>query len=299
MTIVRHLTRFLDRPGGRRILGLLATWHAKLLSGFDMEVFFDEVWLHHVENQYWATSVDFNYYSDSARKWSNRTKLRHESAKDWWFHHYQPQPGDVIVDIGAGLGEHIPTFSKSVGPKGSVLAVEAHPDTYTMLERTVSWNRFSNVSCIHKAIMGETGQVFITTSDRYISNVVQMRAEDNPNVLPVDGVPLDEICQERNIDRIDLIKMNIEGAECDAMRGMQKALRNTRFVCIACHDFRADRGDGEEFRTKAIVADFLRDHGFHVSARDDDSRQFVRDHLYGWNRMLVKNVGESHDGAFV
>ena len=66
--------------------------------------------------------------------WGAATKYLRD-ADDYWFHVYQPQPGDVIVDIGAGRGEDVFAFSKAVGRTGHVWAIEAHPTSYTMLGR--------------------------------------------------------------------------------------------------------------------------------------------------------------------
>lgn len=53
-------------------------------------------------------------------------------------------------------------------------------------------------------------------------------------------------------------------------------------VCIAAHDFRADRGEGEEFRTLEFTRDFLRECGFTLLTRDDDPRYYVPYHVHGY-----------------
>ena len=75
--------------------------------------------------------------------------------------------------------------------------------------------------------------------------------------------------------------MNIEGAEQNAIDGMSESITKTRHVCFAAHDFRAARGEGEHFRTRKAVIEFLRDHGFEVKTRNSDPRPAVRDHIHG------------------
>ena len=75
--------------------------------------------------------------------------------------------------------------------------------------------------------------------------------------------------------------MNIEGAERHALPGCREALRRTRSVCIAAHDFRAARGEGEAFRTLAFVREFLTSAGFNLVTRDDDPRYYVPYHVHG------------------
>lgn len=287
MTVLRRIIRLLDRPGGRAVLALLATLHAKHNTGINFKVFYDRVWLHQLGDEYWSDSVEFEYYGDSAEKWVLEAERLRKATVDYWFHLYDPSQGDVIVDVGAGVGTNIPTFAGAVGLQGRVYAIEAHPGTHTLLERMVHWNRFSNVTCVHKAILGERGERFITSRADYAGNRIIFDS-DNPKepLLSVDGCALDDICDHYHIDRIALLKMNIEGSEREALKGMSKCLEKTRHVCVACHDFVADRGHSEIFRTKAFVSEYLRDKGFDLFMRNEDDRDFVRDHVYGQNRRL-------------
>jgi hypothetical protein len=80
--------------------------------------------------------------------------------------------------------------------------------------------------------------------------------------------------------------MNIEGAERFALQGMEQSLKRVRSICVACHDFRAERGDGEHFRTREFVEQFLSERGFRLTWRKDDPRPSVRDHVFGVNQKL-------------
>jgi hypothetical protein len=76
--------------------------------------------------------------------------------------------------------------------------------------------------------------------------------------------------------------MNIEGAERLALPGCKEAIGRARFVCIAAHDFRANRGEGEDFRTLAFVWQFLTNAGFRLITRDEDPRYYVPFHVHGF-----------------
>jgi hypothetical protein len=92
------------------------------------------------------------------------------------------------------------------------------------------------------------------------------------------------------ITRIDLLKMNIEGAEREAIRGVGALLANTHHVCISCHDFLG-------MPTKAEVRQFLTEHGFAVTAREDAREPWTRDYLYGVRQK--PGVSVLKDGSFV
>ena len=98
---------------------------------------------------------------------------------------------------------------------------------------------------------------------------------------PVEGVTFDSLCERYGINRIDFLKMNIEGAERSALPGCRDALHRVRNVCVAAHDFRAARGEGEDFRTLPFVREFLTAAGFRLITRDDDPRYYVPYHVHG------------------
>ncbi len=284
MTLARAALRLLDRSVGRKILASYASWHARRASGREVEVLYDGVWMHRVNGIYWADAPNFAYHRLITPKWMRYADGQEQWGRDFWFHVYEPQQGDIIVDIGAGAGTDLPLFSRQVGPDGRVIAIEAHPTTFEMMERTVDRNQLANVRCFHKAIVDRPGTLAITDDERHISNAIDFAGQaSSSSTFNVEGCTLETVCAEAAVDRIDLLKMNIEGAEQYAILGMSEMLERIRNVCICCHDFRAERGDGAHFRTRKVVTEYLCDHGFKVTTRDDDARPFVRDHIHGVN----------------
>lgn len=201
-------------------------------------------------------------------------------AEDYWFHVYKPRAGHVIVDIGAGRGEDVYAFSRAVGPQGRVWAIEAHPESFGHLTRFSDEHQLTNVRALNLACMDRPAMLQIETLPVWESNFVREGAA-TPTSHPVEAITFDAVCRRHSIDRIDFLKMNIEGAERFALRGMPEAIRRVRWVCIAAHDFRADRGEGEEFRTRAFVERFLREAGFTLVSRDADPRYYVPYHIHG------------------
>lgn len=201
-------------------------------------------------------------------------------ANDYWFHVYKPHPGDVIVDIGAGRGEDVYAFSRAVGPQGRVWAIEAHPESFRLLQEFCAEHKLENVRCLNLACLDRPGQLQIETLPVWESNFVR-EGPPTPTSFPVEAITFDALCRRHSITRIDFLKMNIEGAELNALPGCREALKCTRFCCIAAHDFRAARGEGEHFRTLAFVGEFLTHSGFTLTTRDDDPRYYVPYHVHG------------------
>ncbi len=287
MTAIRTLINILDRPGGRGLLSAVASWHARMVCRQDVDVFYDEVWMHRVEGL--GAVVDkrrFSYYRDSPLSWKAKIEASIAATEDFWFHKYQPRPGDVIVDVGAAAGEDTRVFARAVGDSGRVIAIEAHPRTFRYLEKTCRWNGPDNATCLQYAIMDRPGSVRIEDRGRYRSNsVLPALGSGRRKTLETPAERLDVLLAELGIQKVDFLKMNIEGAERFAMDGMREALATTRNVCIACHDFKAERGEGEAFRTRDYVIERLRGHEFDLFIRQDDRRPYVRDHVHGVKRQ--------------
>ena len=71
----------------------------------------------------------------------------------------------------------------------------------------------------------------------------------------------DDFIEENNIDRIDLFKVNIEGAEMQIIKGMDKHIQLIENFAISCHDFLFQ----EETHIRETVSEFFKSKGFEVS----------------------------------
>lgn len=265
----------LDRRGGRAILGFLATrWAGRALPGVLIE-YRQGVWVHRLGGYTFADSLRFDYYAYTINRWPRKLEKILSEAEDHWFFAGRPTAGGVIVDVGAGKGEDCVAFSRAVGPNGKVLAVEAHPATIQCLRASIELNGLSNVMPIHCALTEKPGSVMIETAEDWESSSVVSDVKGGDRV---PGVPLDALVKQHNLTRIDLLKMNIEGAEALAIEGMMQSFPIIRALCISCHDFRANRGDGEFFRTKALVERRLQAAGFRIIPRQDH-RDYIADQV--------------------
>ena len=231
------------------------------------------------------------FSTDDAGRWVNRqagatfvspdifTGLRDQVAarvKDRWCLAYTPGSGDVVVDLGAGFGDEALIFSNLVGPSGRVIAVEAHPNTFACLEETVRRSDAGNVNCVQCAVSDRDGFLNISDSDAHVGNSVVL----DGGLVPVPARSLDSLVDAVKIDRIDLLKINIEGAERDVVKAMDAIAPRVRHIVIECHDFVADAGGSDRFRTKAEVTAALEDLGFQVKGRPDGGPHFLRDLIY-------------------
>jgi FkbM family methyltransferase len=266
------VVRRLDRPGRRGLLTLPGSVWVSLTYRAPCLVYWrDGAWIHH----YRGAKIPHASFGRAAPP-----RVFTAQAREMFLYEYVPQAGDVVFDIGAGVGAEMLLFSRLVGPSGRVVSVEAHPRTYGRLADLCNANGLRNVTPLQLAVSDTDGTVAISDLDHHLRNAM---LEAHGDGIEVPARRIDTLAAELDVDRIDLLKMNIEGAERQAIQGMGTVLANTRHVCISCHDFLADEGGPEELRTKAFVRDFLIERGFRVITRDDAPDPWTRDYVYAVN----------------
>lgn len=230
MAFLHSAQALLGRTGPQSLIAPVATrvarWYGR---GVKTILCDDGIWMHDTSAGYFA------YPKPYIRL--NLARLNEFTRSVFWWG-YQPRPGDTIVDVGAGVGEETLTFSHAVGAQGKVVCIESHPQTFRCLEKLVQYNGLENVVPIQQAI-GESalGVTTIEDSARYLSN----RSTGQVGI-PVFATTLDRIVEQQGLRRIQFLKMNIEGAERLAIRGMEETLKKTEVVCVSCHDFLAEIG---------------------------------------------------------
>jgi len=198
-------------------------------------------------------------------------------AYNSFFWQYVPNAGDVIVDVGAGIGEETLTASRLVEPTGRVLCIEAQPTTFSRLRLMCKLNGITNATPLNLAVSDRVGIARIETDGPYVG--AALTAGDGVDV-PTET--LDAVLDDQGVHAVDLLKMNIEGAERLAIRGMEATIARTDNVVISCHDFLMERGgDPSDVMTFDEVSTFLRDHGFEVTSRPDDPLPWNRFTVYG------------------
>lgn len=280
MWIDEALVRELDHPEGRDELARRATLRAReVFPGVDIEIYWSGMWVRRVGQHHFPDPDMFTAEEKRWRRWPDLAAKYVADADDYWFYRYKPRAGDVIIDVGAGRGEDVFAFSRAVGPEGRVWAIEPHPVSFSTLRRLCDLNLLTNVTCLNYACVSEPAELQIETLPVWESNYVRS-GEASATSHAIKGVRLDELCERIGVGRVDFLKMNIEGAERDALPGAAGLLERVGTVCIAAHDFRAARGEGEHFRTLTFVRDFLRDAGFQTETRDDP-RYYVPYHVHG------------------
>jgi FkbM family methyltransferase len=134
------------------------------------------------------------------------------------------QPGAVVLDIGANVGWHTLLMARLVGDGGRVLAAEPNPSVRTRLRENLDLNRFRHVEVVPYAIADAEGtpEFYGPAADDPQSGngyVVGTKAQEGGAMIHVEARRLDTIVSAARLDRIDLIKIDVEGFEWPVLQG--------------------------------------------------------------------------------
>lgn len=159
----------------------------------------------------------------------NRTFQAYMVKGEWevettrWFKQLAKK-GDVIVDIGANMGYYTLLASKIVGDSGKVYAFEPDPTNYSVLCKNVALNEIKNAITIQKAVSDKNGSMTLYLDGKDIGAHTLYKNGKARKSVVVDSITLDEYFKGKEYP-INIIKMDIEGAEMAAMRGMGKIIK--------------------------------------------------------------------------
>lgn len=157
-------------------------------------------------------------------------------------------PGAVAIDIGANLGEWTVPLARAVGAGGQVLACEPAPLAAKALEATLGANALRQAEVIRCAVGDHDGSaeftVPVVTSAQADSGTARIGAAGpDHETLSVALSSLDSLVAERGLDRVDLIKIDVEGHERQVLDGAEATLGRFRptLVIETGHEAEGDR----------------------------------------------------------
>lgn len=148
------------------------------------------------------------------------------------------KPGMNVLDIGAHIGYFSRLFSELTGGTGRVFAFEPHPLTYDLLLKNINSCKCKNIIPIPKALSDKNDTVdFFETADsgkhsffRVFESLSRIDSKGYAfkNKLIVNAIKLDDFLLKIGNPEINFIKMDIEGAEPKALRGMERTVKRSK-----------------------------------------------------------------------
>lgn len=167
---------------------------------------------------------------------------------------YKIVKGDIVIDAGAYLGHFTLLAAKMVGESGRVIAFEPSPSNLKILDERISKSGLKNILVIKKALYDKRGELYF--SNELASKSPSKECKDKKHPEKVKSTTLDYELRKRRIKKVNFIKMDIEGAEVETIKGGKKAFSNTNNFAIACYHKR------NNVTTDKIITPLLTKMGF-------------------------------------
>jgi FkbM family methyltransferase len=196
--------------------------------------------------------------------------------------------GMTIVDLGAFWGFHTLYMAKLVGPEGKVFAFEPDPYNYNLLLKSIEANGYNNVIAVQKAVSDKVGKtkLFLDRDIPYRHTIYD--PGNGRESIEVETTTLDEFFKNTN-NKIDIIKMDIEGAEMAALRGMQKILKKNSKIKIFT-EFNPKHLE----RAGCFPEDFLKELincGFKLFNINDEKKKIELVNIREWTKLYENREG--------
>ncbi len=135
-------------------------------------------------------------------------------------------PGMVVVDVGAHIGYFTLLAARRVGPTGRVYAFEPVPYNYNLLVKNIALNGYENIVPVQKAVSDKVGTAtFYIHPNQVGHSFYPETLGRSKTAITVETTTLDQFFSEQGWPPVQMVKMDIEGAEPAALEGMAKVMQ--------------------------------------------------------------------------
>jgi len=190
--------------------------------------------------------------------------------------------GDIVIDVGANIGEYSLIAAQKVKEHGKVISIEPLKETAQTLTKHFQLNNFTNYEVITKVIGNETKKVNLYkqmaggTMGFVDSTLIGRKFE---KVDEVEMTTIDEILSTRNIENVKIMKIDIEGYEFELLKGAKNSLQNKKIenMMIEVHiNYLKEKGISEK-----QFYDYLTKQGYVVDTiqKTSSNRSHVHVHI--------------------
>jgi FkbM family methyltransferase len=148
-------------------------------------------------------------------------------------HHFEKFKKGNFVDIGAHVGKYTVLVARQLQDRGTVVCIEAHPGNFNALKRNIQLNGLNNVIALNLACYSENGVVRLFQDSNLSSSGTCSCVEKFQGAhIMVEAKRLDDILKELKIDVVNLMKIDVEYAELEILKGAEELLSGSKVLKI-------------------------------------------------------------------
>ena len=181
--------------------------------------------------------------------------------------------GNIVVDVGANIGLHTLNMARIVGNTGQVFAFEPDPSNFEILRKNVKINNYQNIILEQKAVGDKHGRTTLYQSDHPGKHRIFPQTEQAKSQVQVELTNLDNYFDSDMIDKINFIKIDVEGLEFSVLKGMKNILKNSKKIKIL-FEFMPENTMEVGF-TPIELLNYLTSNNFKLYCMDDKTKKLL------------------------
>ncbi len=203
-------------------------------------------------------------------------------VETWFNHDYTPLgfeigEKDLVIDIGANNG-FFSIFAAKKATSGHVISFEPVPELVNKIKTNIDLNKISNIKLEQLAVSNKKGHIefYISKTHNGCHSLFKRSASDDKIII--NTIKLEDYCFENKIQKINLLKMDCEGAEYDIFNSLSaKFLKNNiEKISMEYHDIIGEHKHGE-------IINQLKNNGFSTKVLGDSNSGYI----YALNDNLI------------
>lgn len=167
---------------------------------------------------------------------SQITETFDENYQHFYLKYFKLKRGMTVLDIGASNGMWALKVARRVYP-GKVISVEPLEENYETLLKNIEINKITNIEPLKAAVWATNGKVNFIHGCATDAGFV---AKYSPSELFSSSITLDTLIEKYGIQKVDLLKIDIEGGECEALKGLSNIKERVDFAVIETHNTLSD-----------------------------------------------------------
>lgn len=154
----------------------------------------------------------------------------HDSGELHFLNYVKKKSGEeiIVLDVGANIGQYATLVNRVFNSKSTIYSFEPVKFTFSCLEKNTE--KLGNVIPVNKGVSEFSGktEIFYEGKGSVQSSIIQDDISKHSEIIELTTV--DEFCKDNQIKKVDLLKLDIEGSEYNALRGATKAINNIDYI---------------------------------------------------------------------
>jgi len=142
--------------------------------------------------------------------------------------YFEEVKSGVFIDVGANIGKYTVKVARQMADRGKVVSVEPAPGNFSALKTNIELNKLTNVHAFNVACWNKSEELVLSLGGAGSS----VKEKVSNHFVKVQGLKLDDILKNLEIDDVNLLKIDVEGAEEEVIQGARGIITKSRHLKV-------------------------------------------------------------------